>query len=434
MKTLLTENLDERECLKALRVLYVEDDLEIRSQLEHFLARRVGALFCAGDGGEGLDVFRRCQPDIVITDLQMPVMNGLEMIEAIKELAPHTPVIITTAFNETHYLLKAIDLGVDAYVVKPINSAHLERDLLKCARSLSLETAFRAGNHLLRLLLSNLNEAVLIIDLETREICYCNRTAETLFGYTQDQMLGRSEQMLHADGQNFERFFEDAVQACVEFGCYECQGRMIANGGAVILSEHMVRPVFDSANQTPQLVHVIRDLAPRQRAGDILAGEEQRPDCLAHPDPLTGLANRHLFQDGLAHALARAKRHDAGLAVLVLGLDDFGLISDRYGHGVGEELLRATAARLQANMRGHDKLGHFGGGEFGVAVEDLHNPADAAVVAGKLRQALAEPVVVEGQTLVVAAHVGVSVFPGDGEDARDLIERANWAMRRDKSG
>jgi YesN/AraC family two-component response regulator len=89
----------------------VEDDEDIREQLMLFLKRRVGVLHVAADGREGLQVFEAQKPDIVVTDIQMPVMSGLQMAGKIKALSPSTPVIVTTAFNEAKFFLEAIDIG-----------------------------------------------------------------------------------------------------------------------------------------------------------------------------------------------------------------------------------------------------------------------------------------------------------------------------------
>lgn len=124
------------ELLCSMSLLYVEDDPDIRAELTQFLKRRVGTLHVAVNGREGLDAWRLHQPDVVVTDIMMPVMDGLEMSDMIKRDNPAMPIILTTAFNETDYFLKAIQLGIDGYVLKPVNLEVLQKKLGEIAQAL----------------------------------------------------------------------------------------------------------------------------------------------------------------------------------------------------------------------------------------------------------------------------------------------------------
>ncbi len=128
-------SLEFPDTLKSVTVLFVEDDEDVRELLSRFLTRRVGALHLAANGREGLEMFTAIRPDIVITDIRMPLMNGLEMAEAIKHLSPETPIIITTAFSERDYLMQAIKIGVDCFVTKPVNTEALVQAIERCANT-----------------------------------------------------------------------------------------------------------------------------------------------------------------------------------------------------------------------------------------------------------------------------------------------------------
>ncbi len=123
--------------LKTLSVLYVEDDPEIRELLSHFLARRVKRLELAENGQEGLEAFRRGHHDIVVTDIKMPVMDGLDMAEHIKSQGrdKDVPIIVITAYSDRDYLIRAIDLGIDRYVTKPIDADLLLDAIYKSAHA-----------------------------------------------------------------------------------------------------------------------------------------------------------------------------------------------------------------------------------------------------------------------------------------------------------
>lgn len=116
-----------------LKVLYVEDEPDLRERIRIVLEMQFQTVLTAANGSEGVELFARELPDVVVSDIMMPVLDGVEMTRRIKELRPETPVIFSTAFTETGYLLKAIELGVSAYVRKPLDCRELIAAIIKAA-------------------------------------------------------------------------------------------------------------------------------------------------------------------------------------------------------------------------------------------------------------------------------------------------------------
>ncbi|MDF1881153.1 response regulator [Sulfurimonas sp. MAG313] len=114
-----------------ISVLYVEDQKDIQVELIDILSLFVDEVQMASNGQEGYDIFQSTRPDLIITDIQMPIMSGIDMITKIRKVDANIPIIVTSAFNETEYLLKAIDLGVEHYLLKPIIVNKLEACLNK---------------------------------------------------------------------------------------------------------------------------------------------------------------------------------------------------------------------------------------------------------------------------------------------------------------
>ena len=133
----------DRDYLKNLTVLYVEDDEPARSFLERILLPRVGRIVTAHDGVHGLELFRSIHPDIVITDIHMPLMDGLAMAQEIREQDANVPIIVITAFEQTDYLMRSIDIGVDRYVTKPVLLDRLMKALMYCAHQILTEERLR---------------------------------------------------------------------------------------------------------------------------------------------------------------------------------------------------------------------------------------------------------------------------------------------------
>jgi len=122
--------------LKSMRILYVEDDVDIRQLMGQKLRRVAGEVIVAENGRQGLEFYEKFSPDLVVSDVQMPEMNGLAMARAIKAINRNTPIVLTTAFNEPDYLLQAIEIGIDGYVIKPVRPDLLLETLNKSASAL----------------------------------------------------------------------------------------------------------------------------------------------------------------------------------------------------------------------------------------------------------------------------------------------------------
>lgn len=116
-----------------LKILYVEDEPDLRERIRIVLGMEFQTVLTAENGRDGLDIFHREAPDVVVCDIRMPVMDGLEMTARVRKSAPGTPVILCTAFTETAYLLKAIELGVSAYVAKPLDCRNLVQTITRVA-------------------------------------------------------------------------------------------------------------------------------------------------------------------------------------------------------------------------------------------------------------------------------------------------------------
>ena len=122
--------------LRSMRILYVEDDLSARDEVAFLLETYTDDLILASDGKEGLALFKEYEPDLVITDIQMPNMNGIEMSAAIRKENPDVPIVLTTAFNDSEYLFKAIELNINVYETKPIDLRRLLGKLASVAKEL----------------------------------------------------------------------------------------------------------------------------------------------------------------------------------------------------------------------------------------------------------------------------------------------------------
>ena len=154
---------------------------------------------------------------------------------------------------------------------------------------------------------------------------------------------------------------------------------------------------------------------------------------LAYHDPLTGLPNRKLLLDHLTRAIYQARRDKCDLAVYFIDVDRFKVINDSLGHSAGDKVLQAVAARVTAALREADTMARMGGDEFVVFTPDIHGVEDAVHVAQKVRDAIRDPIQIEGRELFVSASMGVAMYPADGQTAEALVKNADTAMYRAKA-
>jgi len=172
--------------------------------------------------------------------------------------------------------------------------------------------------------------------------------------------------------------------------------------------------------------------AERQRAHEELSRRQEELAFLATHDGLTGLPNRTLIRDRIEQMLVRAHVSNTPIAALFIDIDNFKSINDSLGHGVGDELLRAVAARLDSTVRGTDTLGRLGGDEFVVVTEGISLGAGPELIAERLLDALREPFGLAGAETPVFVKASIGVATGQEISADELLRHADIAMYRAK--
>jgi diguanylate cyclase len=152
----------------------------------------------------------------------------------------------------------------------------------------------------------------------------------------------------------------------------------------------------------------------------------------AEHDALTGLYNRHVFDETLRACLAQAERYRRIFALLMIDLDEFKHVNDTWGHGTGDTLLQAVAAKLSGITRDSDRVCRIGGDEFAILLPEILNPRQPAILAERLAQSLLEPVHTGEAEILVTASIGIAIYPDNGTTVDALLHNADRAMYRCK--
>ena len=246
-----------------------------------------------------------------------------------------------------------------------------------------------------------------------------------MLGYTRDELLALTIlDVTHVDDRNRALSAIDTQRARLvagEIATYTVERRSVRKDGVVIWTNRTVSLVRDAAGEPLYFIRVMEDITERKQL-------QQNLLHLAHHDSLTGLPNRELFYDRLAHALDQARRRNWTTGVMFIDLDRFKVVNDTLGHGGGDQLLQQVSARLAQCVRADDTVGRLGGDEFAVILSELAHDEDGSLVAQKIIDALAKPFQIDGNEIFVTASIGITSCPRDGDDADTLVRNADTAM------
>ena len=187
-----------------------------------------------------------------------------------------------------------------------------------------------------------------------------------------------------------------------------------------IYSRHLVY------GDQPAVLLALMDITERKRA-------EARLAFMAQHDGLTGLPNRNLLRQQMDDILLHTRRSAEKVAVLVLGLDNFKAVNDMLGHAIGDKLLRGVAMRLRSTLREEDKLARLNSDEFAIVQSGLRRPEDAVLLSRRLLQAIGDPYLLDGNSIVIGASIGIAMAPGDGDESEKLLKNADMALSRAKN-
>ena len=159
---------------------------------------------------------------------------------------------------------------------------------------------------------------------------------------------------------------------------------------------------------------------------------EEHLTYLAQYDHLTGLVNRTLFRDRLVQAMARCKRMQQPIGLMLLDLDRFKAVNDTFGHDMGDELLKAVSERLKTCVREVDTVARMGGDEFTIILEGASSEQSILVVAKRITEFIATPFELKGHHISVGVSIGITTYPHDDYPADELLKHADTAMYRAK--
>ena len=297
-------------------------------------------------------------------------------------------------------------------------------DVAALANNKALEQALFVENERAQVTLNSIADAVTCTDA-FGNINFLNLVAQKMCGWTSEEATGRSLSEVFriidsATRQPVRDPLRMAVKQDKPVGLY-VDRVLVRRDGVEYPIESSGAPIRDRAGRIVGMVIVFHDVSAARAMSALMTHSAQH-------DVVTGLPNRVLLNDRITQAIALARRNENPLAVIFLDLDRFKNINDSLGHATGDNLLQSVSRRLLASVRKSDTVSRQGGDEFVILLSETTNPEDAATSAKKILLSLSGPHSIGGRDLFIDGSIGISVYPGDGEDAETLIKNADTAM------
>jgi len=292
------------------------------------------------------------------------------------------------------------------------------------ARNITASRAAERDRRIAAEVIASMSEAVCVSDLDFR-FTSVNRAFTRMSGYSEAEVIGQSASILNG-AQHPAEFYLAMRAEFVNSGHWRGELWQRRKDGEEFLCWLEISEVRDAGGERTHFVAVMNDITDRKRA-------EQELRYLANYDTLTGLPNRTLLGERLAHAVIRARRTARKVAVLFLDLDRFKHVNDSMGHATGDRVLKAVGALLRASVRESATVARLGGDEFTVVLEDVQHAEELVELARHLLEVFSRPLALDtGQEVVISPSIGISLYPDHGQVPTDLLKFADTAMYQAK--
>jgi diguanylate cyclase (GGDEF)-like protein len=423
----MTAALVERAAA-VVRVLLVEDNDGDARLVELMLQGTFGRdieLSRARTLADGLALLDQTIPDCVVLDLGLPDAHGLEAIRRIKARAPLMAVVVLTGDADGELGTQAVTAGAQDYLVK---GNTVDETLI---RSIRYAVVRKGSEDALYRSQQTLAEAQHIARLGSWELDVAAGTMAwslelcRLYGYPPSPAPSLEQFFERLHPEDPRSVHEELRVALDERRSFDLEHRIVVPGHGVRWVRSQGRVESLGTDAPVWMRGTAQDISEQKLAEAALTHQ-------ALHDALTGLPNRTLLLDRLRFAQAKLFRHPSAIGLLFIDVDRFKVLNDSLGHTVGDKILIAMAARLQASLRPGDTLARFGGDEFIVLCENLAGESDALAIAARIAAAMVEPLQWGDGELILSVSIGVALTESPHTSAESLLRDADSAMYRAK--
>jgi two-component system cell cycle response regulator len=403
-----------------VKILYVDEEKFTREKLFRVLNRRFATVHVAIDGVDGYQLYQRYQPELIICDLKMNQMSGLEMIKKIRALNDQVQVIVTTAFDDQEYLMQSIATYVNHFILKPIDLTELLQSIQKSVYQMQLEKEFSKQKKLTRALLDCQEDLIFVIDND--EIIEFNQAFSDFTGFSKVQTHLHKSRYLSSffveDGNYFypndkAKWFEEFKQTGKTSVTVHWKD---TNSKDVIYDLKS-----ESIAGTNQFICVCKDITS-------LESERRKNRQVVLMDSLTNSINQLEINAILEVEIRRAERLDQPFSIILMDIDFFKNVNEQCGSEVGDKVLSTISIIVQQRIRESDIFARWGGEEF-ILLTPGTDGNGAQELAESIRSIIEEFHFQNSDK--ITCSFGICQF-SKGQSKDELLLKANQALTHSK--
>ena len=430
-----------KEILKDICVLYVEDENDVREFTAKLLDSLLKKVYVAQDGLEGLKIFEENKNDIdlIISDINMPKIDGLTMCEAIKKINTEIPLVITSAHNDTNFLRRSIEIGVTTYAMKPIDLYQLMESIIKAMEptilkkklielNLSLESKIEQEINKIKSILDAQDNIIIVTNKE--EITNVNKKFLDFFGIDDfNKFIKSKKDIFNFFKEEFGFISKEQISKQESWIKYIKEldeiDRIVKIKDALAEEKIFAINVDYYENKEDYYVFSLTDITKLKEKSNLF-------EYQASHDKLTGLFNRNKFDEVYSKEVKRSKRYNNELSMIIFDIDDFKMVNDNYSHQIGDDVLKEIAKIIQNGVREQDINVRWGGEEFLILLPQT-NLEGAVIVASKIRIAIKEHLF-SNKDLRITASFGVSQLLSEDTETTFISRGDNLLYEAKKTG
>jgi len=384
-----------------LNLLYVEDHQELREETKSFFQNFFNNIITAVDGYDGLDKFINNDIDIIITDMNMPKLDGLEMIEKIRQIDKHIPILALSAYNETNYLINCIKLGVDGYLLKPIYTEQFLTELSKVVEKIKLKYDIENNINFLEQYQDATNNSSIVSKTDTHGIItYVNDEFCNISGYSRDELIGKNHNIIRHPDNPREIYKKIWEVIKVKKEIYKGLIRNIDKYGKSYYVKTTIKPILDKSNNITEYIALRDDIT------DIMNPKKQLDD-----------------------AVQNAKEP----VVVYLKIEEFDTLEEFYGNEAVEKIQDKITTFLEDNLPKDcmfERVYQLGHGEYAMFNEKsiCFEDKDEDTFISNLK--IFQESIKSGMVDINGVDYDLSLLLSVAYDAQNILESAKLGIKR----
>ncbi|AFL68385.1 EAL domain-containing protein [Sulfurospirillum barnesii] len=390
-----------KQCIenaKSLTLLYVEDNVGVRAGSMLIFEEFFGSVIEAVDAEDGLEKFKKYPVDLVITDINMPKMSGLEMAERMRKMSPNTPILILSAYNDTPYFVESIRLGVEGYLLKPVEIGQFMEVLSRVIAKIHLQNENQKIQMLLSQYLDVTNKSA-IVSKTNKEgvITYVNDAFCSISGFNRHEIIGQKHNIIHHPDMP-DDFFEALWKSIKSGNLWQGVIKNRSKSGSSYYVKSAIKPILDIQGEIVEYIALNNDIT------EIMNPKKQLFDYLS------------VSKESI---------------VVLFKIENFATIEEFYGNELMELLEKRLSEKLFVGVSSicpFKKIYLLGSGEYAIAIEKSQCPLDVEHFCQKIKEFLQ---LIESSTIHLnEIEYNVSLLASLAYGGKEPYQSAHYGIKK----